>query len=237
MEVIIINTIEIITRLFFSIIIGGLIGYEREFKNRPAGFRTHILVCIGAAVISMIQLYTVQQTTDMIIKNPQLASAMKADIGRLGAQVITGIGFLGAGTIIHEKGSVKGLTTAASIWVVACIGLAIGLGYYILSVLSTISVFVVLVILKKFEVKFIEGRSVINMEIVFKDKESAMNMLSYYFENNNVKIKNIELLVEDEEDSQLVTSLYSVVLPKNIKADRLIKDLCISNEILKVSIV
>ena len=237
MEVIIINTIEIITRLFFSIIIGGLIGYEREFKNRPAGFRTHILVCIGATVISMIQLYTVQQTTDMIIKNPQLASAMKADIGRLGAQVITGIGFLGAGTIIHEKGSVKGLTTAASIWVVACIGLAIGLGYYILSVLSTISVFVVLVILKKFEVKFIEGRSVINMEIVFKDKESAMNMLSYYFENNNVKIKNIELLVEDEEDSQLVTSLYSVVLPKNIKADRLIKDLCISNEILKVSIV
>lgn len=237
MEVIIINTIEIITRLFFSIIIGGLIGYEREFKNRPAGFRTHILVCIGAAVISMIQLYTVQQTTDMIIKNPQLASAMKADIGRLGAQVITGIGFLGAGTIIHEKGSVKGLTTAASIWVVACIGLAIGLGYYILSILSTISVFVVLVILKKFEVKFIEGRSVINMEIVFKDKESAMNMLSYYFENNNVKIKNIELLVEDEEDSQLVTSLYSVVLPKNIKADRLIKDLCSSNEILKVSIV
>ncbi len=82
--------------------------------------------------------------------------AIKVDIGRLGAQVITGVGFLGAGTIIHDKGSIKGLTTAASIWTVACIGLAVGLGYYTLTILSTICVFIVLVFLKTFEESFLK---------------------------------------------------------------------------------
>jgi putative Mg2+ transporter-C (MgtC) family protein len=152
------DTYEIGLRLLLAILAGGAIGYEREFKNRPAGFRTHILVCVGAAVISMIQVTTIDQTIQIIQQNPQMAQALKADIGRLGAQVITGIGFLGAGTIITEKRSVKGLTTAASIWVVACIGLAIGLGYYSLSILSVISVFITLVGLKGFQVKFIEKK-------------------------------------------------------------------------------
>ena len=133
---------EVAIRLALAVVVGGLIGYEREFKNRPAGFRTHILVCLGAAITSMIQLYSIQDATNMIIQYPELANAMKVDIGRLGAQVITGVGFLGAGTIIHEKGSIKGLTTAASIWTVACIGLAVGLGYYTLTILSTIFVFI-----------------------------------------------------------------------------------------------
>lgn len=76
---------EVIIRLGLAIVVGGLIGYEREFKNRPAGFRTHILVCVGAAVISMVQVYMVEDTVKMIAQNPQLASALKADIGRIGA--------------------------------------------------------------------------------------------------------------------------------------------------------
>jgi putative Mg2+ transporter-C (MgtC) family protein len=158
--------IDIIIRLALCILAGGLIGYEREFKNRPAGFRTHILVCIGACIISMIQKFSLEETVRIINENPQLANALKADIGRLGAQVITGVGFLGAGTIIHDKGLVKGLTTAASIWVVACIGLAIGLGYYAISILSVISVFIVLVALKKFELWFTERK-------LYQRRESA----------------------------------------------------------------
>jgi putative Mg2+ transporter-C (MgtC) family protein len=132
---------DVAIRLILAVVVGGLIGYEREYKNRPAGFRTHILVCLGAAITSMIQLYSIQDTTNLILMHPELQNALKADIGRLGAQVITGVGFLGAGTIIHEKGSVKGLTTAASIWTVACIGLGVGLGYYTLTILSTICVY------------------------------------------------------------------------------------------------
>jgi putative Mg2+ transporter-C (MgtC) family protein len=150
---------DIIIRLSLCILSGGLIGYEREFKNRPAGFRTHILVCMGACIISMIQVFSLDETIRIINETPQLADALKADIGRLGAQVITGVGFLGAGTIIHDKGSVKGLTTAASIWVVACIGLAIGLGFYALSILAVISVGIVLVVLKKVEVWFTERKT------------------------------------------------------------------------------
>ena len=106
---------QVLIRLALAVVVGGLIGYEREFKNRPAGFRTHILVCLGAAITSMIQLYSIQETTNMILVHPELATAMKVDIGRLGAQVITGVGFLGAGTIIHDKGSIKGLTDRKSV--------------------------------------------------------------------------------------------------------------------------
>jgi putative Mg2+ transporter-C (MgtC) family protein len=151
---------DVAIRLTVAIIVGGCIGYEREMKSMPAGFRTHILVCVGAAVVSMIQLFIIQDTIRLIQQNPGLESVLKADYGRLGAQVITGVGFLGAGTILRDKGSVKGLTTAASIWTVACIGLAIGLGYYFLSLLSTICVFLVLVVLKKFEAIFFEKRNV-----------------------------------------------------------------------------
>ncbi|MDF2674581.1 MAG: methyltransferase [Clostridiales bacterium] len=150
------HPLQIVLRLGLALIIGGAIGYEREFKNRPAGFRTHILVCIGATVISMIQEDSVIKTSEIILTNPILESALKADIGRMGAQVISGVGFLGAGTIMHQKGSIKGLTTAASLWVVACLGLAIGMGQYTLSVLSGITVVLVLVGLKQFEPKFLD---------------------------------------------------------------------------------
>lgn len=150
--------LQVIIRLGLALIIGGAIGYEREFKNRPAGFRTHILVCIGAAIVSMIQVHSFNETTALILKHPELEGALKIDIGRMGAQVISGIGFLGAGTILHDKGSVKGLTTAASLWVVACLGLAIGMGYYALGALSGVMVFLVLVVLKRVEAKVLEIR-------------------------------------------------------------------------------
>ena len=146
---------QVIIRLVLCVLIGGMIGYEREVKNMPAGFRTHILVCIGAAVVSMIQLHMIQESIEIIRNNPETANMLKADFGRMGAQVITGVGFLGAGTILHHKGSVKGLTTAATIWVTACIGLAIGMGYYTLSILSGLMVYCVVVTLKKFQNKFI----------------------------------------------------------------------------------
>lgn len=232
---------EVIIRLVLAIIIGGAIGYEREFKNRPAGFRTHILVCMGAAVISMIQLYSVQETVNMINKNPQLASALKADIGRLGAQVVSGIGFLGAGTIIHEKGSIKGLTTAASLWVVGCLGLAIGLGYYYLSILSAISAVVVLVSLKKFESKLFDKNNIIKIEVEYFNKADMVKKVAEYFEGKNIKIKNIEFSVDDIDEAEALDeytrSLYTLLVPRYLKANQIIKDLCKNEEIKGVKIV
>lgn len=228
---------EVILRLLLAIIVGGLIGYEREYKNRPAGFRTHILVCVGAAVTSMIQLYMIQETSSMILQHPALESALKTDIGRLGAQVVTGVGFLGAGTIIHEKGSVKGLTTAASIWVVACIGLAVGLGYYFLSVFSTIGVFIVLVSLKQFEARFFHKSKLAKLEIHYLDKADLVTKMEEYLSAKSIKVQNIEFEIDEDEEEPYKTSLYTIMVPRHIHTSEVIRDLCLIEEIVRVTIV
>lgn len=228
---------EVILRLILAIIVGGLIGYEREYKNRPAGFRTHILVCVGAAVISMIQLYSVQETTNIIVRQPVLASALKADIGRLGAQVITGVGFLGAGTIMHDKGSVKGLTTAASLWVVACIGLGVGLGYYFLTVSATVVVFLILVSLKQVETRFFQKSKIQKFEIQYVDKVELVTHMEEYFSSRSIKVQNIEFELDEEDESLNKISLYTVLVPRHIKSSEIIRDLCVYEGIIKVTLV
>lgn len=232
---------EIAIRLAMAILIGGAIGYEREFKNRPAGFRTHILVCVGAAVISMIQVSSIAETTKMILLHGELESGLKSDIGRMGAQVISGIGFLGAGTIIHEKGSIKGLTTAASLWVVACVGLAIGMGYYVLSILAGISVVIVLVSLKNFEDKFMDKSKIIKIEVQYKNTKELNDTLENYFKSRKIKIKNIEYCIEeieeddDENYSTNKKSLYTLLVPKHIDKNELLHQLLDNKDIVKVS--
>ncbi|MBW9151185.1 MgtC/SapB family protein [Clostridium estertheticum] len=232
---------QVAIRLALAVFVGGLIGYEREFKNRPAGFRTHILVCLGAAITSMIQLYSIQETTNMILQHPELQSAMKVDIGRLGAQVITGVGFLGAGTIIHDKGSIKGLTTAASIWAVACIGLAIGLGYYTLTILSAVCVFIVLVFLKTFETKLFKNTNVLKLEIQYVNKKDMVEKLEKYFDSVSIKVKNIEFVIDDEEDenetSKYSTTMYTILAPRYIKSSGIVQKLCAFEEIYKAEIM
>jgi putative Mg2+ transporter-C (MgtC) family protein len=229
---------DVAIRLVLAVIVGGLIGYEREYKNRPAGFRTHILVCLGAAITSMIQLYSIQDTTNLILMHPELQNALKADIGRLGAQVITGVGFLGAGTIIHEKGSVKGLTTAASIWTVACIGLSVGLGYYTLTILSTICVFIVLVYLKTFEHKLFKNTNVLRVEIQYLNKKNMVEKLEQYFDGMSIKVKNIEFLIDEEEEhSNFDTTMYTIIAPRHIKSSGIVQKLCTFEEIYKATII
>ncbi len=233
------NEYEVILRLILAVVIGGAVGYEREFKNRPAGFRTNILVCLGAAVISMIQLYEVESTKNLILQHPEFTNIFKADIGRLDAQVVSGVGFLGAGTIIHEKGSVKGLTTAATLWVVACIGLAVGLGYYYLSILATVAVVVSLVSLKRFESKFLIKKNLIKIEIEYVNRIEMSNSIIEYFDSKNIIMKNIEFALEDLEelDEDCMKGLYTILAPKKVTANEIINDLGKKNGIIKVILV
>lgn len=127
--------VEVCLRLLCAMIVGLIIGTEREYTNRPAGMRTHILVALGACVISII--------SEALFYHYRLLGA-DPDPARLSAQVITGVGFLGAGTIMRDGGSVKGLTTAASLWAVACLGLAAGSGYYVVALLGMTFIFVTL---------------------------------------------------------------------------------------------
>ena len=132
--------LESVIKILMALVCGGLIGYEREFKNRPAGLRTHILVCIGAALVMVVAQFMYNNNASGNI-----------DTTRLGAQVVSGIGFLGAGTIIRERFGVKGLTTAASLWAVACIGIAVGSGYYLIAGITTLVIIGSLVLFRKLE--------------------------------------------------------------------------------------
>lgn len=138
----------IIVRLLAAVLVGGLIGYEREHENSSAGFRTNILVCVGAAIISLISESNLQRAMELA-GNPLYQAIIKVDMGRLGAQVISGIGFLGAGTILRDKGSIRGLTTAATLWLVACLGLAVGQGLYSLAITGAVIVVITLSLFKK----------------------------------------------------------------------------------------
>ena len=118
--------IETIFRLALAIALGGLIGFERELKHRPAGLRTHMLVSLGATVFTIISL------------------SFDVEPSRIAAGIVTGIGFLGAGSIIAQKGHIRGITSAATLWVVAGIGLSIGVGQYIIAIITALFVFVIL---------------------------------------------------------------------------------------------
>ncbi len=129
---------EICLRLACAMLVGLIIGTEREYTHRPAGMRTHILVALGACVVSV--------TGELLFNQYHFASGAMPDPARLSAQVITGVGFLGAGTIIREGFSVKGLTTAASVWATACLGIASGFGYYAVAIFGMVFIFVTLTI-------------------------------------------------------------------------------------------
>lgn len=187
---------SIILRLGIAVLLGGLLGYEREYNNRPAGLRTHILVCVGAAIISMTQVKIIEDTYKSVLLHPEMAGILKTDIGRLGAQVVSGIGFLGAGTIIHDKGSVKGLTTAASIWITACIGLSIGMGYYLLSFMSVITVLLVIVCMKRVETNFFDRIRIVSLEIEYYYKLDLTSALTRYFDSKNIEIKEVLYVIE-----------------------------------------
>lgn len=136
-----ITTGQAIFKLCVSLLLGSVVGYERKRKGQPAGLRTFALICMGATLAMLVSIYICQAYVGL--KN--------GDPGRIAAQVITGVGFLGAGAIIQMKGSVRGLTTAAGIWMVSTIGLAVGVGLYLLSITATFLILIILVTLEGVE--------------------------------------------------------------------------------------
>lgn len=234
---------ELFLRLLTAVLVGGAIGYEREKKNCPAGLRTHILVCIGSAVISMITVFSQESVINLTANNPSLSSVVRIDVARFGAQVISGVGFLGAGTIIHQKGSIKGLTTAASLWVVSCIGLAVGFGYYRLILVSTLFVVVVLFSMKKLEDKLLNKYTKLNLSLSLINHQNAISSLTEYFEARNIKIKHIGFIddngfsISSPSNENIERNIaISLMVPSYIKPLHLVKDIAKIDNIKSVTI-
>ena len=161
-----VNIYSVTLRLVMAVLFGGLIGLERGANKHQAGFRTHILVCMGAALAMLTNQYIFQNISSV------------SDPARLGAQVISGMGFLGAGLILVTHGNkVKGLTTAAGLWASACAGLAIGVGFYAAALVAGVLIYLVLAILPSLEVYFYNRSRVMNLYIELDSMNSLRELL------------------------------------------------------------
>ncbi|WP_127582466.1 MgtC/SapB family protein [Paenibacillus koleovorans] len=196
-------------RLLLAVLLGGLVGLEREQNNHAAGLRTHILVCLGAALIMLLSMYGFNEFVDEY--------NVRMDPARLAANVITGIGFLGAGTIVFNGSSISGLTTAASLWVVAAIGLAVGAGFYYPALISCVSVLLVLYILNKVEKRYLRGRKRTHVvHIDMPDRPGALAAVSAVLARRAVDIRKV--VIEEKRragDQEQIAIHLSVRLPRN----------------------
>lgn len=193
----ILSNLYISIRLIISAILGGIIGLEREKLNRPAGVRTHMIVCLGSCLIMLLGEY--MHRIDNTI-----------DITRLGAQVVSGIGFLGAGAILKDGFSVRGLTTAATLWVVACVGLAIGGGFYSAGILTTIIVYSSLHFLGFTTKKGLRK----NVSVFVESLDNTINNLQDFLIDNGLEVVDIGLVDNIKSD---FIEIKFVVLVRNIK--------------------
>lgn len=174
---------EICLRFFCAMMVGTVIGTEREYTNRPAGMRTHILVALGACAVMI---------TGQLIFFQYKALGGNPDPSRLSAQVITGVGFLGAGTILREGTNVKGLTTAASLWAVACLGIAAGGGYYSVALAGMVFIFITLTIFEILQVKLIGSSTSLHRYTVEAENITAgLEALHTHSQKNRAALRSL----------------------------------------------
>ena len=196
---------EMITRLILAAVLGGIVGMERGSGDRPAGFRTHILVCAGSALIMLVSMYGFEGFDKVPFEYPK-----NRDSARIAAQVVSGIGFLGAGTILHEGITVRGLTTAASLWMISAIGLATGAGMYFVSVAATIITFLTLTAFHSVEKRFAVANSKSDkkyIRVVASNTPGLVAEVAAFLTQSGIKVKTINVQNNSSND-KVVMELY-----------------------------
>jgi len=171
-----------LTRLVVALLIGGAIGLEREFKGKPAGMRTNMLICVGSCLIMIISIEIAR------------TAVQTSDPGRIAAQVVTGIGFLGAGTIIRSRFHIVGLTTAATIWALSAIGLAVGAGYLLLAAVTALLITITLILIGHIEDKLETKRSYHVVQVTLDRGEGVIRQVMALFTEMNVSSEALEVI-------------------------------------------
>ena len=206
-----VNLIGAIVKLVLSLVLGATIGIERRHKGQIAGLRTFALISMGATLAMLISIYIPQEYLGL--KN--------GDPGRIAAQVVSGVGFLGAGAIIQMKGSVRGLTTAAGIWMTACIGLAVGAGMYIISIVATLLIIFILVNIERIELRhnFLWESKIIRVKMhgILDDIQPLRDII----EGNGIHIS--DEFMKFDYDNQLTIVNFMVRSKSNVEVPALFK--------------
>ena len=193
-----ITMFSVALRMTLAVVCGGIIGAEREFKRRPAGFRTHIIICLGACMTTLTSQYMA------------LVLGYFTDLARLGAQVIAGVGFIGAGTIIVTKRQrVKGLTTAAGLWCSAIIGLALGGGFYEGGILTTLLIMLAELVFAKWEYKLLNSAPEMNLYIEYQGKGTLEQVL---------KLLDLEITRKATADEKTTCAIFALRLNKKFSS-------------------
>jgi len=221
---------EVLFRIILATLMSGIIGYEREYKNRPAGVKTHILVCLGAASFAILERFLAEELMHQYLDYPEMVGGFSLSMGRLVAQVISGIGFLGAGTIIITKHNILGLTTAASIWIVACLGIVIGYGVYTLAIPLFLTIIVTLVILKR----FLRMNSVKKFEIKYHNRIESKEFMLEYFKSKEIVVKDIDFYVEVTDQGNIYTDIYTLDMSKGLAHSDVIDDISRYGNIIRI---
>ena len=217
---------QVLIKLLLAAFLGGLVGLEREVHGRPAGFRTHLLVSLGACLMAVISEYYFLK-----FNLYDSSSALRLDPGRVTAQIVTGIGFLGAGVILKEGQSVRGLTTAACLWVAAGIGMAIGAGLFLPAVVVTILSLISLMLLKRFERYFRRDRyRTLTVQAAEKSlsREALMELLSNY------GFRMIDFSMDRDCERKEVRFDLVVVHPEGIPGVELANAICELDQVKRV---
>ncbi len=205
-----VTLVSITVRLVLAMICGGAIGIERAYKRRPAGFRTHILICLGAAMTTLTSQYL------------YLVMHYYTDMARLGAQVIAGIGFIGAGTIIvTRRQRVKGLTTAAGLWAAAIIGLALGGGFYEGGILATVMILVAELLFSKLERRILDNVPEVNVYIEYTDRSCLDHILKLYHEQR-LSVLNMQI-TRPAENKEHHSAIFTLRLHKQCRVEQLLE--------------
>jgi len=182
---------DIIIRLAIAAVLGMIVGYERELQNQPAGLRTHTILSIGSCLAMTISINVAMQFYPLV---------PNGDPGRIAAQVVSGIGFLGAGAILRYGTSVKGLTTAASLWTNAMVGLAVGAGHYFAAVATTVMLILILVLLNVLEKKWVKGYETITVSVTALHNPKLVEDLLEMLKNLKKKVLSISFETNVPED-------------------------------------
>lgn len=221
---------EVLIRVVAAVTVGCIIGIEREYKNRPAGMRTHSLVCLGAAIAAVLEGL---MSLSLMTTSP--GAHVSITMGRLSAQVISGIGFVGAGTIFVAQKKISGLTTAASLWNVACLGLMIGFGYYWLALIIASLIVIVLTVLQR----IIRVRPYKRVEIRFTNRSAALPFINEYMQRNHIQVLDIDFHIEHQPqigrpDENIYTNIYTLHMPSDLHFSDMVNDLSENSDIQTV---
>lgn len=214
---------DMLIKFFLAVLLGGAVGYEREHSSSPAGLRTHILVCFGAAIVQVTAF-------DFYMSH---RGQFNTDPMRLGAQVISGIGFLGAGTIIKEGANIRGLTTAASLWTVGCLGLAVGTGLYIEAITATIFIYVSLEGLKRLEKRISKAKRRLSIQIIVENKTGRLYEIGNAIDFMGIEVDNLE----SEKAEEMVVLKFLIRVPEVITNEKLMEKIMLMDGVKGVKFI